>query len=287
MLHTPTGSRQCFTWRTIWRCEEERKLLAALQWSPMRKTLWVLYSQSWVLFMWNYGKDICLQTLGLLSLYMGRAVVMKWLISRSACPQQIVFSSVLDTSSSNSSSSAVFSRQHIVLLTLTVSPPLPVCRGSRGCFLLLFDTNSLCWFNITSKQMFFSLFSLSTVLPVLIPLYLARLGLYLRAGFQGTAVWSSHFTWLQDALRLIQEASVPQWVQPLTTRGRQRLSRDHTALQRRDQAKDRAEGAPLTKSVLSLQCVMKAGRCWCWLLYNTECNTDKNRPGIFFSLDEC
>lgn len=41
MLHTLTGSRQCFTWRTTWRCGEERRSPAALLWSPMRKTLWV------------------------------------------------------------------------------------------------------------------------------------------------------------------------------------------------------------------------------------------------------
>lgn len=54
--HTPTGSRQCFTWRNIWQCAEERRSSVASLWSPMRKTLWVLlYKLRFILSKFKFG----------------------------------------------------------------------------------------------------------------------------------------------------------------------------------------------------------------------------------------
>lgn len=84
----------------------------------------------------------------------------------------------------------------------------------------------------------------------------AWLGLHFRAGFQRTAVWSGHCPRLQDALSPTGGGGtlVPRWVQPLSTRGRQRHSHDPRRYERgverkrgkKQQAKDQAGAAPLT-----------------------------------------
>lgn len=99
--------------------------------------------------------------------------------------------------------------------------PCSACRSqwkTRLHFLILhfFSLLASCLLNHTSHPFLFSLCS-----PT------ARLGLYLRAGFQRTAVRSSHISRLQDALSAAEGTSVPCRVQPLSTRGRQRHSHDH------------------------------------------------------------
>lgn len=138
-------------------------------------------------------------------------------------------------------------QQQILLLTLSVSsPPLrdgeaaPAFSSQTLCFrntmfctlvkkeisslvlLVIFFLSAVCLiscclkYHWTPSFLFLSLCSLA-----------AWLRLHLWAGFQRAAVWSSHITWLQDALSFTVGTLVPRWVQLLSTRGRQRRSHDH------------------------------------------------------------
>lgn len=129
MLNTRTGSRRCFTWRTIWRCGEERRSSAPLTWSPMRKTLWVRFSVMLLMRSVRCGITTTNAT-----------SVLLYYLSLCSC--------------------------HVLAYDPPLHPPLP-------------DTH---------------LSFLSSLWPA------ARLGLYVRAGFQGAAVRSGHIPRLPDAL---------------------------------------------------------------------------------------
>lgn len=169
----------------------------------------------------------------------------KWVIP---CPQQAVSSSVLSSCHAGSSPAVTSTNNNRFYCWPCQCPLLPYgmekrrllslhkhsafvipCsalwskRRSHLLSYLLFSFFLLCiWsvvvWSITEHHLFLFLSLCSLA---------AWLRLHLWAGFQRAAVWSSHITWLQDALSFTAGTLVPRWVQLLSTRGRQRRSHDH------------------------------------------------------------
>lgn len=163
----------------------------------------------------------------------------KWVIP---CPQQAVSSSVLSSCHAGSSPAVTSTNNNRFYCWPCQCPPeaapafssQTLCfRNTMFCTLVKKEISSLVLLVIfflsavyliscclkyhwTPSFLFLSLCSLA-----------AWLRLHLWAGFQRAAVWSSHITWLQDALSFTAGTLVPRWVQLLSTRGRQRRSHDH------------------------------------------------------------
>lgn len=168
----------------------------------------------------------------------------KWVIP---CPQQAVSSSVLSSCHAGSSPAVTSTNNNRFYCWPCQCPLLPYGMEKRRLLSLHKHSAfvipcSALWSKRRSHLVLLVIFFLSAVYliscclkyhwtPSFLFLSLCSLAAWLRlhlwAGFQRAAVWSSHITWLQDALSFTAGTLVPRWVQLLSTRGRQRRSHDH------------------------------------------------------------